>query len=103
MAIEVSGRRTGRSGVLGTDSIDMAWVDRMNLLLLAPLFEILPVPLSPEDELMCRRRSGRVVDYAQNKRGMEVWVGSAVNPCHFRLRVAIHTFVPIGSTAVRRT
>jgi hypothetical protein len=58
--------------------IDMAWVDRMNLLLLAPLFEILPVPLSAEDEAYVQEVR-RIVDYAQNKRGMEVWVGMPAN------------------------
>jgi hypothetical protein len=58
--------------------IDMAWVDRMNLLLLAPLFEILPVPLSAEDEAYVQEVR-RIVDYAQNKRGMEVWIGMPAN------------------------
>lgn len=58
--------------------IDMAWIDRMNLLLLAPLFEILPVPLSSQDEAYVQEVR-RIVDYAQNKRGMEVWVGMPAN------------------------
>jgi len=58
--------------------IDMAWTNRMNRLLLAPLFEILPVPLSREDEAYVQEVR-RIVDYAQNKRGMEVWVGMPAN------------------------
>ncbi len=58
--------------------IDIAWTDRMNRLLLAPWFEILPVPLSTEDEVYVQEVR-RIVDYAQTKRGMEVWVGMPAN------------------------
>jgi hypothetical protein len=58
--------------------IDMAWTNRMNRLLLAPLFEILPVPLSQEDEAYVQEVR-RIIDYAQSKRGMEVWIGMPAN------------------------
>ncbi len=58
--------------------IDMVWLLRGNRLLLAPLFEILPVPLSPEDEAYVQEVR-RIVDYAETKRGIEVWVGMPAN------------------------
>jgi hypothetical protein len=58
--------------------IDMAWTNRMNRLLLAPWFEILPVPLSQEDEAYVQEVR-RIIDYAQSKRGMEVWIGMPAN------------------------
>jgi hypothetical protein len=58
--------------------IDMAWTNRMNRLLLAPLFEILPVPLSQED-IAYVKEVRRIIDYAQSKRGMEVWIGMPAN------------------------
>jgi hypothetical protein len=58
--------------------IDMAWIHRMNRILFAALFEILPVPLSAQDEAYVQEVR-RIIDYAQNKRGMEVWVGMPAN------------------------
>ena len=58
--------------------IDIAWINRVNLLLLAPLLEILPVPLSAEDEAYVEEVR-RIVDYAQKQRGMKVWVGMPAN------------------------
>lgn len=58
--------------------IDIAWVQRINLFFLWPFMEILPVPLSTEDEAYLQEVR-RVVDYAQNQRGMEVWIMQSAN------------------------
>lgn len=58
--------------------IDMIWLARANLLLLWPAVEILPIPLSPEDRAYLEEVR-RVVDYAQNKRGIEVWIMHSAN------------------------
>ncbi len=58
--------------------IDMAWAQRVNLFYLWPFMEIIPVPLSAEDEAYLQEVR-RVVDYAQNQRGMEVWIMQSVN------------------------
>ncbi|MBS1852411.1 MAG: hypothetical protein JST79_16010 [Acidobacteria bacterium] len=58
--------------------IDIAWAQRVNLLYLWPFMEILPVPLSAEDEAYLQEVH-RVVDYAQNQRGMEVWIMQSAN------------------------
>ena len=44
--------------------VDIAWVQRINLLLLWPFMEIIPVPLSTEDEAYLQEVQ-RVVEYAQ--------------------------------------
>ena len=58
--------------------IDIAWTQRVNLFYLWPFMEIMPVPLSTEDEAYLQEVR-RVVDYAQNKRGMEVWIMQSAN------------------------
>jgi hypothetical protein len=58
--------------------VDIAWAQRVNLLFVWPFMEIMPVPLSAEDEAYLQE-VGRVVDYAQNQRGMEVWIMQSAN------------------------
>jgi len=58
--------------------IDIAWTQRVNLFYLWPFMEIMPVPLSTEDEAYLQEVR-RVVDYAQNQRGMEVWIMQSAN------------------------
>ena len=58
--------------------IDIAWAQRINLFYLWPFMEVLPVPLSSEDEAYLQEVR-RVVDYAQNQRGMEVWIMQLAN------------------------
>ena len=58
--------------------IDIAWVQRINLFYLWPFMEIIPLPLSTEDRSYLQEVR-RVVDYAQNKRGMEVWIFQSAN------------------------
>ena len=65
--------------------IDIAWARRINLFYLWPFMEILPVPLSREDEAYLQEVR-RVVDYAKNQRGMEVWIMQISQP-HRDLRL----------------
>ena len=58
--------------------VDIAWAQRVNLFFLWPFMEILPVPLSTEDEAYLQEVR-RIVDYAQNQRGMEVWIMQSAN------------------------
>jgi hypothetical protein len=58
--------------------IDIAWAQRINLFYLWPFMEIMPVPLSAEDQAYLQEVH-RVVDYAQNQRGMEVWIMHSAN------------------------
>lgn len=58
--------------------LDVLAYQGVNLFYLWPFIEIMPMPLSPEDETYleeCRR----VVDYAQQKHGMEVWIMQCTN------------------------
>lgn len=58
--------------------LDILACQGVNLFYLWPFIEIMPVPLSPEDQAYleeCRR----VVDYAQKKHGMEVWIMQCTN------------------------
>lgn len=58
--------------------LDLLAYQGVNLFFLWPFIEIMPVPLSPEDQEYleeCRR----VVDYAQQKHGMEVWLMQCTN------------------------
>ncbi|HPO14213.1 MAG TPA: hypothetical protein PLI09_12280 [Candidatus Hydrogenedentes bacterium] len=58
--------------------LDILAYQGINLFYLWPFIEIMPVPLSPEDQAYleeCRR----VVDYAQQKHGMEVWIMQCTN------------------------
>ena len=62
----------------GRRYLDMLSLEGVNLFYLWPFIEIMPVPLSPEDRAYleeCRR----VVDYAQQKHGMEVWIMQCTN------------------------
>ena len=58
--------------------VDIAWAQRINLFYLWPFMEIIPLPLTPEDEAYLQEVR-RVVDYAQNQRGMEVWIMQSAN------------------------
>ena len=58
--------------------LDILSYQGVNLLYLWPFIEIMPVPLSPEDEAYLRE-CRRVVDYAQKKHGMEVWIMQCTN------------------------
>src|SRR6266536_5164385 len=58
--------------------VDIAWVQRINLFYLWPFMEIIPVPLSGEDEAYLQEVR-RVVEYAQEQRGMEVWIMQSAN------------------------
>ena len=58
--------------------VDIAWAQRINLFYLWPFMEIIPVPLSQEDEAYLQEVQ-RVVDYAQNQRGMQVWIMQSAN------------------------
>lgn len=58
--------------------VDIAWAQRINLFYLWPFMEIIPVPLSKEDEAYLREVR-RVVEYAREKRGMEVWLMQSAN------------------------
>lgn len=58
--------------------LDILAYQGVNLFYLWPFIEIMPVPLSPEDQAYleeCRR----VIDYAQRKHGMEVWIMHCTN------------------------
>jgi hypothetical protein len=58
--------------------LDILTCEGVNLFYLWPFMEIMPVPLSKEDEEYlqeCRR----VVDYAQKQQGMEVWIMQCTN------------------------
>lgn len=58
--------------------LDILAYQGINLFYYWPFIEIMPVPLSAEDEAYleeCRR----VVDYAQRKHGMEVWIMQCTN------------------------
>lgn len=57
---------------------DIAWVQRANLIMIWPMIDILPVPLSAEDEAYLQSVR-RVVDYAQKQRGLEVWIMHSAN------------------------
>jgi hypothetical protein len=58
--------------------IDIIWYQGANLFFLWPFMEIMPVPLSAEDEAYLQEVR-RVVDYAQKQRGMEVWIMHSAN------------------------
>jgi len=58
--------------------IDIVWAQRINLFYLWPFMEIIPVPMSADDEAYLQEVK-RVVDYAQNQRGMEVWIMQSAN------------------------
>ena len=58
--------------------LDILSYQGVNVFYLWPFIEIMPVPLSAEDQAYleeCRR----VVDYAQQKHGMEVWIMQCTN------------------------
>ncbi len=58
--------------------IDIAWAQRINLFYLWPFMEIIPLPLSAEDQAYLHEVQ-RVIEYAQNQRGMEVWIMQSAN------------------------
>jgi len=58
--------------------IDILYYQGVNLLYIWPFMEIIPLPLTTEDEAYLREFR-RVVDYAQTRRGMEVWMMQSPN------------------------
>lgn len=58
--------------------VDIAWAEHVNLFYLWPFMEIIPVPLSQQDEAYLQEVR-RVVDYAQKQRGMVVWIMQSAN------------------------
>jgi hypothetical protein len=58
--------------------VDIAWAQRVNLIFVWPYVETMLVPLSAEDEAYLQEFH-RLVDYAQNRRGMEVWIMQSAN------------------------
>ncbi len=58
--------------------VDIAWAQRINLFYLWPFMEVLPVPLSADDEAYLQEVR-RVVDYAQRQRGIDVWIMQSAN------------------------
>ncbi|HEX4424164.1 MAG TPA: hypothetical protein VH079_02110 [Terriglobales bacterium] len=58
--------------------IDIAWAQHINLFYLWPFMEIIPIPLSAEDQAYLQEVQ-RVIDYAQKQRGMEVWIMQSAN------------------------
>lgn len=58
--------------------LDVLASQGVNLFYFWPFMEIMPVPLSPEDKAYlaeCRR----IIDYAQTRHGMEVWIMQCTN------------------------
>lgn len=60
------------------DYIDLLSYEHVNLFYIWPFMEIIPLPISKEDEAYLREVR-RVIDYAQKRHGMEVWIMQAVN------------------------
>jgi len=58
--------------------IDLLSYQQVNLLYIWPFMEIIPLPISRQDAAYLREVR-RVVDYAQKRHGMEVWIMQAVN------------------------
>jgi hypothetical protein len=58
--------------------IDIAWSERINLFYLWPFMEIIPTPLSAEDSAYLQEVH-RVIEYAQQERGMTVWIMQSAN------------------------
>jgi hypothetical protein len=58
--------------------VDIAWIQRANVVFIWPFMDIIPVPVSKEDESYLREVA-RIIDYAQKQRGMEVWIMQSAN------------------------
>lgn len=58
--------------------LDILAYEGVNLFYIWPFMEIMPLPLSAEDRASLEERR-RVVDYAQKKHGMEVWIMQCTN------------------------
>lgn len=58
--------------------IDLLGYQQVNLLYLWPFMEIIPLPLSADDQAYLEEVR-RVADYAQTEHGMEVWIMQAAN------------------------
>ncbi len=58
--------------------VDLLSCQGVNLFYLWPFMEIMPVPLSSEDRAYLEE-SRRLVEYAQKKHGMEVWIMQCTN------------------------
>jgi hypothetical protein len=53
--------------------IDILWSQGGNLLYMLPMMEIMPVPLSAEDDAYLQEVR-RIIDYAHKQRGIKVWL-----------------------------
>jgi hypothetical protein len=58
--------------------VDIAWIQKVNLLFIWPFMDIIPMPLSDQDEAYLNEVS-RVVEYAKTQRGMQVWIMQSAN------------------------
>ena len=58
--------------------VDLAWAQKVNLFYLWPFMEVIPLPLSKEDQSYLEEVR-RVIDYAQKQRGMQVWIMQSAN------------------------
>ena len=58
--------------------IDLLWCQGGNLLYMLPMMEIMPVPLSPEDEAYLQEVR-RIIEYAHQQRGVKVWLMTSAN------------------------
>jgi hypothetical protein len=58
--------------------IDILWSQGGNLLYMLPMMEIMPVPLSAEDEAYLQEVR-RIIDYAHKQRGVKVWLMTSAN------------------------
>lgn len=58
--------------------VDIAWSQRAKVIFIWPYVETMVVPLAPEDEAYLQEFR-RITDYAQQQRGMEVWIMQSAN------------------------
>ena len=58
--------------------IDIAWAQKANLVFFWPFMEIMPLPLSADDQAYLEEVH-RVIDYAQKQRGLQVWIMQSAN------------------------
>ena len=58
--------------------VDIVWAQRGNLVFIWPYVETMTVPLSSADEAYLQEFR-RITEYAQQERGMEVWIMQAAN------------------------
>ncbi len=58
--------------------VDIVWAERGNLIFIWPYVETMTVPLSPDDKAYLEEFR-RITEYAQQQRGMEVWIMQSAN------------------------